>query len=370
MFSLILNVIGSILHFYSAHRIGTMSAVKGKVGVRNWWLAVIFVWIFYIVGVQIGDEPIGPVTWLLAQFSFYWLMSLFLLALCLFVVDLVTGFGFWLQKRIQILRFVAILVGIGLAVTAIVQGVRAPVVTPHELVMENLPPELDGMKIVAISDMHLGVAIGREWLEARIKQVSKLQPDLIVIVGDLIEGDVHLIPGLKETMSQLKASSGVWAVTGNHEFHGDVAATLKLFESAGVQWLRDRSVEIQPGLWLAGVDYRRGRGKKSDLKPELLKKLAGPDKSVSLLLSHAPTNVEGAADAGFDLMISGHTHGGQVWPFGYLLRLRYSYFIGHYRVKNMHFLIGRGTGAWGARMRLWQPGEILYITLRSKSYKH
>jgi predicted MPP superfamily phosphohydrolase len=238
-------------------------------------------------------------------------------------------------------------------------------VTRHEIVLQNLPAQLDGTTVAAVSDLHLGANIGRGWLAARVEQIQSLAPDLVVMLGDLTEGEAGRLPYVEETLRRLRAPFGVWAVTGNHEFHGDTPATIALFESAGVQWLRDRAVALRPGLRLAGIDYRRGRTRSGSPEAGLLKRLAGPGDGAALLLSHAPLQAKAAADAGFDLMLAGHTHGGQVWPFGYLVRRRYPHFLGRYRVGDMHLLVGRGTGTWGARMRLWHPGEILHITLFS-----
>ncbi len=366
MFSLILNVVGSVLHLYCTWRVGSLPIVRRRIGLRGWWVASAVVWVIYIAGVRIGDEPAGLITWALSQFAFHWLMSLFLLGLCLLAVDVVTGFGYWKLRRLAALRLGAVTVGAAMVVIALVQGLRPPVVTHYEVALPGLPTQLDGTTLVAISDMHLGAGIGRDWLAARVEQIQALNPDLVVMIGDLTEGEALLVPGLEETLRGLRAPLGVWAVTGNHEFHGDTPATIALFESAGVRWLRDQTVELRTGLRLAGLDYLREHKQNDSPEPRLLKRLAGPDDGAALLLSHVPLQVEAAADAGFKFMLSGHTHGGQVWPFGYLVSQRYPYFLGHYRVGDMQLIVGRGAGTWGARMRLWQPGEILHITLRSR----
>ena len=366
MFSLILNVVGSVLHLYCAWRVGSLPIVQRRVGLRGWWLASTFVWVVYVAGVWIGDEPAGRIAWALSQFAFHWLTTLFLLGICLLAVEVVTGFGYWKLRRLAALRLGALTVGAAMVMIALVRGLRPPVVTHYQVALQGLPMQLDGTTLVAISDLHLGAGIGRDWLAARVEQIRALKPDLVVMVGDLTEGETSLVPGLEETMRQLRAPLGVWAVTGNHEFHGDISATIALFESAGVRWLRDQAVELRPGFRLAGIDYIREHRQNGTPEAELLKSLAGSNDGAALLLSHAPLQVEAAADAGFALMLSGHTHGGQVWPFGYLVRHRYPYLIGHYRVGDMHLIVGRGAGTWGARMRLWQAGEILHITLHSK----
>ncbi len=365
MFSLILNVVGSVLHLYCTWRVGSLPVVQRRVSLCGWWMASAIVWVIYIAGVWIGDNPGGLMAWSLSQFAFHWLVTLFLLGLCLLAVDLVTGFGCLKLRRLAALRLGAVTIGAAMAVIALVQGLRPPVVTHHEVGLPGLPVQLDGTTLVAISDLHLGAGIGRDWLAARVEQIQALKPDLVVMVGDLTEGEAGMVPGLEETMRGLRAPLGVWAVTGNHEFYGDTLATIALFESAGVRWLRNQAEELRPGLRLAGIDYISEHTQNGSPEAELLKSLVGSKEGAALLLSHAPLQVKAAADSGFDLMLSGHTHGGQVWPFGYLVRRRYPYFLGHYRVGDMQLFVGRGAGTWGARMRLWQPGEILHITLRS-----
>jgi len=369
VFSFILNVVGSILHLYCVSHIGSLPVVRRRVGLRAWWLASAVVWVCYISGVWIGDEPVGLTGWVLSQFAFHWLLTLFIFGLCLLTVDVVTGFGYWQSRRRAVLRHGAVIAGAAMVMIALVQGLRPPVVTHHEVVLPDLPAQLDGTTMVAISDLHLGAAIGRDWFAARVEQIRALRPDLVVMVGDLIESEVGMVPGLEESIRQLRAPLGVWAVVGNHEFHGDISATIALFESGGVRWLRDQAVDIRPGLRLAGIDYPREHRQNGTSDARLLKNLAGSNDGVALLLSHAPLQVEVAAGAGFDLMLAGHTHGGQVWPFGYLVRQRYPYFLGHYRVGDMHLLVGRGGGTWGARMRLWQPGEIIHLTLNSVDHQ-
>jgi len=365
MFALILTLVGTLLHLYCAWRAGSLPWIRRRVGVRRWWLFAFVAWLAYVVGIGIGDHPVGPIATLLAQFAFHWLGVLFLLAICLLAVDLVTSGGRLWARRTPLLRAGALALGALLVVIALIQGHRAPVVTRHELMLADLPAALDGTTLVAMSDLHLGTALGADWLAARVAQVRALAPDLIVLIGDLTEGEPPRASGFAEALRGLQAPLGVWAVTGNHEFHGDTLATIALFESAGVRWLRDRAIVVQPGLRLAGVDDLTRRARNGTADPALLEDLAGAGGEAAVLLSHSPLHVEAAAQAGFDLMLSGHTHGGQIWPFGYLVRQRYPYFLGHYRVGAMHLLVGRGTGTWGPRMRLWRPGEILQVTLRA-----
>ena len=139
-----------------------------------------------------------------------------------------------------------------------------------------------------------------------------------------------------------------------------------LYREMGFRLLRNEWSELKPGLILAGVDdltsaRRRGRGE--ELMTSTLK---GQPAGATILLSHTPWNSKTAAKAGVDLMLSGHTHAGQIWPFSYLARRQYPLFEGRYEVDDMSVIVSRGAGTWGPRMRLWRPGEILLITLKAE----
>jgi predicted MPP superfamily phosphohydrolase len=154
-------------------------------------------------------------------------------------------------------------------------------------------------------------------------------------------------------------------VTGNHEHFGDSSSAIKLTQQAGIQWLRDRRVELRPGLTLAGVDDLTTRWRRGRAENDFVKVLAGAPAGATIVLSHSPLQVKQAAAAGADMMLSGHTHGGQIWPFGLIEKYFYPYLAGRYEIEGMTLLVSRGTGLWGPRMRLWRPGEILYLVLRS-----
>jgi hypothetical protein len=264
-----------------------------------------------------------------------------------------------------LIRTWALVAGVVLSIVALVQGLRPPVVQSYEVRLAGLPLEMDKTVLVAMSDLHLGSLIGKRWLAARAAQVRELRPDLVVFLGDLFEGHGQLQDELLSVLRGISAPLGVWAVTGNHEFHGG-SRSMRLFDETGIQLLRNRWVELRPGFILAGVDdltaqYRAGRD--GDLiTPALSDQAPG----ATILLSHTPWQAEKAARAGAGLMLCGHTHGGQIWPFGYLARRTYPLLAGRYEVDGMPVIVSRGTGTWGPRMRLWRPSEILRITLRTQ----
>lgn len=367
MFSIVLNIIGSLLHFYVAHRLYRLGPVRTRVPAKAWWLGALLLWGVYLGGVHLGDEAIDW-RWWPGQFALTWLGILFVMSLCLLPADIATGFGFWWRARAQRVLGIGALAGVLLAGFAIFQGVRAPAVVEYEVAMPHLPPALDGTVLAMVTDLHLGAQRRADWMERRVAQINALQPAAVLMVGDQVEDNPLGEPRLASVLRGLRAPRGVWAVTGNHEFYGDVEATVREFEEGGVRWLRDRQVELAPGLVLAGIEDVGSRMRASGtLTGGLEKVLPGPATSATILLSHIPAApvIEMAAARGVGLTLSGHTHGGQIWPFSYLVQRRFPRLVGQHEVKQMSLVISRGAGSWGPRMRLWQPGEIVKITLRA-----
>ncbi|MBU1172267.1 MAG: metallophosphoesterase [Proteobacteria bacterium] len=169
-------------------------------------------------------------------------------------------------------------------------------------------------------------------------------------------------------MRRLSAPLGVWAVRGNHDALRPhrIDITGEILKGAGIILLANTSVTLGDHLVLAGIDdLTSSRRRPGQGQANLDKALSHRPPGSTILLSHTPLLIERAASENVDLMISGHTHNGQIWPFTYLVRMRYPYISGIYHIDSMTLLVTRGTGTWGPRMRLWPPGEITLITLRS-----
>jgi predicted MPP superfamily phosphohydrolase len=298
-------------------------------------------------------------------FAANWVGVIFLLVAALLAADVVTLGGWLLPGMAPAIRGGAAIIALLLAAAGCVQGFRPPVVTEHEVRLSGLPEERDGLVLVAISDLHLGSMIGERWTRRLIRRVDALKPDVVAVVGDLIDSEVGRLEPLLPVLQTLRAPLGVWAVTGNHEYYAGLDRSVALLESAGYSVLRDRAAEIVPGFVLAGVDDIGARRQFGGSDRAVQRALAGRPAGAVVLLSHSPLQSAEAAALGVGLMLSGHTHGGQVWPFNYLVRLSNPLVGGRYEVGGMAVIVGRGTGTWGPRMRLWQPSEILRITLRA-----
>ncbi len=368
-FAIFLTIVFSIwaaMHGYVLARLFATPIVTNHISRRNLVIILIGLCVSYPLARFLDHWRSGLVSNFLEFAGAIWVGTLFLLFCMLLMTDVVTLGGFALPRLAPTLRsWVVAATGV-FTVVALFQGLRAPVVRQYEVVLPGLPKERDGLVLVQISDLHLGSLIGKRWLGNLVGQVQALKPDLLVVVGDLVDGNVEKVSPLLPELKRLQAPLGVWAVTGNHEYYAGLNRSLNVMEAAGFKVLRDRSAEVIPGLVLAGVDDLTARGEFGDNHFSVTKVLSERAKGASILLSHSPLQVQAAAEARAGLMLCGHTHNGQIWPFNYFVRMRYDFLGGRYRVEDMSLVVCRGTGTWGPRMRLWHPSEIVRITLRAQ----
>ena len=346
----------TLAHVYLFWRIASVPIFAARA--RRIALAALLaiLWASFLVERSVRFLEVGGVNWLAV---------LFFTLCCLLAADVVTGFGFLLKRSAPTIRGWALALAAALTAIALVQGLRPPVVRDYTVRLRGLPAAQDSTVVVVIADLHLGNLLGERWLAARIAQVDALHPDLVVALGDIVEGHGGAESTLVAGLRHLAAPLGVWAVTGNHEYHGGRGPGTGPLEAAGFNVLHDRWAEVRPGLVLAGVDDLTSRHRAGRDSGAVEHSLAGRPRGATLLLSHTPWQADIAARSGVGLMLSAHTHGGQIWPFTYLSATRYPLQAGPYVVDGMPVIVSRGTGTWGPRMRLWPPSEILRITLRA-----
>lgn len=336
----------------------------GRIPRRTFLLASLLLGLLLVSWRLLGHDSVGSWGALLEFISTTLLGTLFLVFTCLFPVDLLSGFGrFWPRRAAQV-RGWAMLAGCLLALLALFQGLRPPVVVRYQVLLPGLPPALDGIRLAALSDLHLGTLIGPGWLQARVEQVQALRPDMILFLGDVFEGHGASPAPYLACLRRLSARLGVWAVEGNHEAHGGPAAAAARRSEPFLRTLRNEVVKPAPGLFLAGRRYssRREQARAASVWTPGWRQEAG----AKILIAHVPEAVNSAARTGVGLMLAGHTHGGQIWPLSIASRLLNPLLAGRYEIAGMTALVCRGTGTWGPRMRLWRPGEIMLVILRSQ----
>lgn len=254
-------------------------------------------------------------------------------------------------------------------------GLRTALAPPAlrrlEILLPRWPSALDGFRIVQLSDLHIGPLLDRRFAAHLAERCNALEPDLVAVTGDLVDGSVRHLEAEVAPLAALRARHGVYYVTGNHDHYSGADAWVACVGRLGWQVLRNRHVTIGDGgaaFDLAGVEDHHAHLVSATQREDLDAALAGRDaERACVLLAHDPATFAAAARRGVDLQLSGHTHGGQIWPFRYLVRLSTRWVAGHYRLGASQIYVSRGTGFWGPAMRLFAPAEITEIVLRRGS---
>ncbi|MEE1827955.1 metallophosphoesterase [Streptomyces sp. BE20] len=270
------------------------------------------------------------------------------------------------ERRLFVARAVAL--GASGAAAAVVgtgaYGVlRGPGLKHVTVPLAKLPARADGYRIAVVSDIHLGPILGRAHTQRIVDTINGAQPDLIAIVGDLVDGSVAELGRDAEPLAQLRARDGAYFVTGNHEYFSGAAPWVDFVRELGVHPLQNARVELG-GFDLAGVNDIAGE-KEGD-GPDFGKALGDRDRArTSVLLSHQPVTIHDAVRHGVDLQLSGHTHGGQLWPGNFLAELANPTVAGLERYGDTQLYVTRGAGAWGPPVRVGAPSDITVVTLAS-----
>jgi predicted MPP superfamily phosphohydrolase len=260
------------------------------------------------------------------------------------------------------------LIALGVTFIGFVNARRVARVKKVEVPIEGLPEALHGYSIAQISDIHVGPTIKRPYLNAIVNRVNALDADAIAVTGDLVDGSVQRLALHTQPLARLSAPDGTFFVTGNHEYYSGAEEWIAELRRLGLTVLLNQHVVRERGgasLMIAGVaDYSAHHfnpAHRSD--PVQAAAGAPPDLAVKILLAHQPRSAPAAADAGFDLQLSGHTHGGQFFPWNLFVPLQQPFVAGLHRVRRLWVYTSRGTGYWGPPKRFGAPSEITLVRL-------
>lgn len=241
---------------------------------------------------------------------------------------------------------------------------RGPRVKRVTVPLAKLPRGAHGFRIAVVSDVHLGPILGRGFTQRVVDTINGTQPDLIAVVGDLVDGSVEDLGPAAAPLAQLRARHGTYFVTGNHEYFSGAEQWVDHVRELGMRPLENARTEL-PGFDLAGVDdvagEREGHG------PDFAKALGDRDRSrASVLLAHQPVVIHDAVKHGVDLQLSGHTHGGQLWPGNFIADLANPTLAGLERYGDTQLYVTRGAGAWGPPVRVGAPSDVTVVELASR----
>lgn len=386
VFMIVMPVLWVVLHVYVGRRLIGGSGLAGRGRLVAWGVIGVMGLLPPLTFLALRGAHAGP--WESTQWLGYLLMGVSSIVLIMVIaVDLVR----LARKLVLKLRpageaaseapdgsrraFLGRAVNIGIvggagSVTGVgvVQAQQLPEVVEIDVPIVGLPPEAEGFRIVQISDVHVGPTIKGDFLSAVVDRMNELRPDLVAVTGDLIDGWVDQLRDEMTALGRIKARHGAFFVTGNHEYYWDGLAWCDLVRSHGLTVLvNEHRVIDHDGakILLAGVpDVSAGgmvAAHASD--PAKAREGAPDDCCATILLAHQPRSIYAAAEAGYDLMISGHTHGGQYFPMNLLVYLAQPYVAGLERHEDTWIYVSRGTGYWGPPVRVGAPHEITLLRL-------
>ena len=274
-----------------------------------------------------------------------------------------------LLQRFQSSSAVAVPILAGLfTLVGLVNARRRAKVRSVNVPIADLPASLHGFTIAQISDIHIGPTIKREYVAAIVDAVNRLDADMIAVTGDLVDGSVKQLSVHTQPLSRLSARHGAFFVTGNHEYYSGVSGWVAELRRLGLCVLMNEHVVLRHKggvIVVAGVTDYSAHHYDPAQQSDPAGAIAGAptDAAVKLLLAHQPRSAFAAEPAGFDLQLSGHTHGGQFWPWTFFVRLQQPFTAGLRRLGSLWVYTSRGTGYWGPPQRLGAPSEITHLRL-------
>jgi uncharacterized protein len=273
-------------------------------------------------------------------------------------------------RRDVMLRFtngMVMMATLTLSAWGVLQARKRAAIVDVVVPIKDLPAELEGFTIAQITDVHVGPTIKRGFIDGIVDGVNSIGADIVAVTGDVVDGDVDVLREHTAPFARLQSKLGVFYVTGNHEYYSGAPAWVAEFARLGMKPLMNEHVVVEKDgrrVLVGGVtDYNAAQIEPTHAT-DAHKAIAGaPTVDVKVLLAHQPRSATAAADAGFDLQLSGHTHGGQLFPWMFFVRLQQPFTAGLDRLRDMWVYTSRGTGYWGPPMRVGAPAEITRIRL-------
>jgi predicted MPP superfamily phosphohydrolase len=330
----------------------------------------------FIAGRFLERAWLSPLSETLVWLGSFWLAAMLYFILGILLLDLarlinhyVPFFPSFVTADYQRTKGIAALILIGIvAVVLVIGNVNALLPVTRSLALA-IPKKVNGekqLRIAVASDIHLGTVIGRRRFDRIVERIDALQPDVILLPGDIVDEDLGPVirENLGERLRGLTSRYGVYAVTGNHEYIGGVEAAVAYLREHGVTVLRDEAHVLPDGVTIVGREDRSlgqmARGKRKELE----NLLAGVDMTKPvILMDHQPFHLEEAERCGVDLQLSGHTHHGQLWPLNYITKAIYEVSMGYKKKGNTHIYVSCGIGTWGPPVRTGNRPELLDLVL-------
>ncbi len=333
------------------------------VWLRGFFLVAALSFILVTLITQMSSTKIGA--WLY-QGSAIWLGTLYFLFLSSIISFIIFGLNSFLGGQFIISRVIGLIL-IVLALSVSVYGLINSYhikVTEYSVVINNLPEIWQNKKILMFSDTHFGNIRNLDFAKKLVIKINQQNPDLVIIAGDYYDGPPTNSKEVAMTLQGIVTKKGIYFAPGNHEDYGNVAEFIQALSSAGVMVLSNEATSVD-GLSIVGLDYQTGSN--SEALKNILNNLNIKVDQPKILIKHAPTNLKEVEDKGYDLVLSGHTHNGQVWPGPWLARKMFKEFsYGLNYLNQMAVITSSGAGTWGPPHRVGTKSEIVLIHLEKK----
>jgi predicted MPP superfamily phosphohydrolase len=314
-------------------------------------------------------SAIGEWIYRIGAFWLAFMLYLFLIVLFVDIVRLINYFFHFIPELSLSFKFITGLVVLGFVSVSVLLGHLNAINPKIREISLSIPKHVLGenkMKLLMVSDIHLGGLVGENREEKLVRLIKNQQPDLVVLCGDIVDGDIGevLRKNLGRHIQEIKASLGVFAIPGNHEYIGGITKTLPYLESINIRVLRDLIVRLTNGIQLVGRDDIDNERMAYISRKKLSQLLEGCDKNYPVIvLNHQPRNLDEAVKEGVDLHLSGHTHNGQLWPLNYMTKAIYELSWGFLKKGDTNFYVSSGFGTWGPHVRTGNTPEIVVFNL-------
>lgn len=374
-FSIVISIYG-LVNYYIFSR-GLQAIPEGSTW--RYWFQWGFWTIasFYIAGRFLEKIYISYASDVLVWAGSFWLAAMlyfFLLVVALDILRVIHHFfpffPEWLTGNMPKTK-VVLLAGSVLFVASLLTGgfinARNPHIKTVDVNIKKSAGEMNSLTAVVLSDIHLGTMIGNGFFEKVVRKVNSIAPDIILLPGDILDEDLEPVirQNIGETLKQLSAPLGVYAVMGNHEHIGGASEAYHYLSNHGITMLRDSVVKVNDAFYLVGREDRDKARFGGTERASLSYLIEQTDKRYPvILLDHQPFYLKEAAELGVDLQLSGHTHHGQLWPLNYITRAMYTISRGYGKIGNMHAYVSSGLGTWGPPIRIGNRPEIVILQLQ------